>query len=274
MNIIFEYEQKRLILPVNPESVKVSIPSSSNTVNVIGIGQVSVPQDAGLAKVSIKSFFWKYLFDTSILRYAETYISSSSTVGSSILSGISSVDTKLKDLTGTGLIDDSKKFKLLNEYVQWFRDWQQSKKPARWTIVVPPDEPPQCFDFNVTCENFNYEIVAGEETDYYYEVELQEYRNYGAEKVDTQQDSSTGKTTATKTTHNRLSSTKAQTPSTVTVNSKQNLWSVTKQYGSKVKNKVGDNWKLIYSMPANKSIIANNIKDLTGQTLQIPTDWK
>lgn len=272
MNIIFEYEQKRLILPVNPEEVKVSIPSSSNKVNVLGVGQVSIPQDADLAKISIQSFFWKYLFDNSILRYAEAYINSSSTVGSSILSGISSADTKLKDLTGTGLIDDSKKFKLLNEYVQWFRTWQQSKKPARWTIVVPPDEPPQCFDFNVTCENFNYKIIAGEETDYYYEIELQEFRNYGAEKIESKTDS-TGNTINTKNTHNRLSSTKSATPTSVNVTSKDNLWSVAKKYGSKTKNKVGDNWKILYSMPANKSIIANNIHNLTGQKLQMPTEW-
>jgi len=35
----------------------------------------------------------------------------------------------------------------------------------------------------VTCEHFNYEIRAGEESDVYYELRLKEYRPFGAKTI-------------------------------------------------------------------------------------------
>lgn len=254
MDIIFEYDDKRLILPVNPESVKVRTSSASQKTDVIGVGQVSVPQTAELSQISIKSFFWKYLFDSTILRLAEAYLPStvSTKIGSSVL--------------GSALMDDSKKFKLLNEYVQWFNTWRDSKKPARWTIVVPPNEPPQCFDFYITCERFDYEIIAGEETDYYYELELLEWRNYGAEEVETKEEN--GKIIANPKAPARLT-TKAELQPKFTTKVKDSLWSLAKQ------NAKGDleGWKALYNIAENKSIIANNLSNLSGQVLKTPTEW-
>ena len=261
MNIIFEYDDKRLILPVNPESIKVHTPSPSQKVDVIGLGQISVPQTAQLSQISIKSFFWKYLFDSTILRLAETYLP----LSFEITSAISSLDNKISNIIGSGLIDDSKKFKLLNEYVKWFETWRDSKKPARWMIVVPPNEPPQCFDFNVTCENFDYEIVAGEETDYYYEIELLEWRDYGAEEIEVKKQN--GKLIANPKNPARFTA-KTQLDPKFTVKAKDTLWSISQ------KNSMGEleGWKTLYNVTENKSIIANNLNNLTGQILKTPIE--
>lgn len=264
MDIIFEYDDKRLILPVNPESVKVSTSSASQKVDVIGIGQVSVPQTAELSQISIKSFFWKYLFDSTILRLAEVYLPSSAS--STVSSAVSKVNSLATNVLGSSLVDDSKKFKLLNEYVQWFNTWRDSKKPARWTIVVPPNEPPQCLDFYVTCERFDYEVIAGEETDYYYELELLEWRDYGAEEVETKEVN--GKITANPKTPARLD-TKAELAPKFMVKAKDTLWSLAKQ------NSAGEleGWKTLYNIAENKSIIANNLSSLSGKVLKTPTEW-
>lgn len=259
MNIIFEYEDKRLILPVNPESVRVHTASPSQKVDVIGLGQVSVPQTAQLSTISIKSFFWKYLFDSTLLRLAEAYVPS-------VASAISAINSKVSSVVGSGLVDDSKKFKLLNEYVKWIEEWRDSKKPARWTIVVPPNEPPQCFDFYVTCENFDYEVRAGEDTDYYYEMELLEWRDYGAEEVETKEEN--GKIVANPKSPARLS-VKAELAPKFTTKIKDSVWSIAQKH-----SKGGiDGWKSLYNIAENKSIIANNLGNLANQVLKTPKEW-
>ena len=150
MDIIFEYEKNRIVLPVNPEEIEVNIPSSSQKVNVIGIGQIAVPQEPDLATVSIKSFFWNYRFTDILNRYGANIIRQT------VTSGLRA-DSRM--------IDDSSRFTMLNQYVTWFSDWQKSKKPARWSIVASPLEPKQIYDFDVTCENFKHSIKAGEEQD-------------------------------------------------------------------------------------------------------------
>ena len=166
MKIIFEYGQKRLILPVNPESLRVNIPSNAQKVNVVGLGQVSIPQGPDLATISVKSFFWKYLFDNILQRYTTDYFTEALSLAT------------IRQVGSEGFMeDDSKKFTLLNEYITWFKTWQASKQHARFTVVTMPNEPKQSFDFEVVCDNFDYWVEAGQEGDYYYELNLTEWKN-------------------------------------------------------------------------------------------------
>lgn len=289
MNIIFEYEEKKLILPVNPDKVKVSKPSPSQRVDVVGIGEVSVPQTRKLASVSISSLFWEDVFEQGFLgkfgtfaKYipnslilqaqsgviagadkaknfvAEKLLNSGNSAGffaGAMLSGAGSVG---------GLIDDTQKFKVLSDYVKWFEDWQASGKPARWTIVVPPNEPPQCFDFNVTCENFTYEVRAGEEGDYYYELELLEWRDYGA-KVLNPKEQSDGTTKFEAQPPARLS-VKAKIAQEITATEKDSIWSTAKKYCK-------ENWKDLYNETANKVTLCANPNDISGKVLKIPNKF-
>ena len=253
MDIIFEYEKNRIVLPVNPEEIEVNIPSSSQKVNVIGIGQIAVPQEPDLATVSIKSFFWNYRFTDVLNRYGANVIRQS------VTSGLRA-DSRMTD--------DSLKFTMLNQYVTWFSDWQKSKKPARWSIVAGPLEPKQIYDFDVTCENFKHSIKAGEEQDYYYELELIEHRPYGATELNTKTDKETGETVADTPQKPRLQGAKEKLKE-LTVKPSETLWSVAKKYGQGGY----DDWKMIYNLASNKVNIVNNITNLSGVTLQMPKEW-
>ena len=69
--ITLSYGANLLKIPVNPESLSRNIPSNSRTVNIEGIGEVSIPTTPKLSKISIKSFFWQ---DRNILP-SSAYIS-------------------------------------------------------------------------------------------------------------------------------------------------------------------------------------------------------
>lgn len=256
MDIIFQYEDKKIKLPVNPESLRKSTSSSAQKVNVVGIGQISVPQSASLATISVKSFFWKYLFDNSLTRLGSNI--------DRVRNAMSSTDERF----GTNLLDDSTKFKTLTEYVKWFEDWRDSKKPARFTVVTLPNEPAEYFDLDVTCERFDYEAKAGEEGDYYYEMELLEYRHYEAKELNTKTDAQTGKTVAETPQKSRLQTFKEKV-NEIRVKPVDTVWTIAKKYG----NGEYDSWKQLYNIGYNRNIIANNLKDLGNKTLQMPKEW-
>lgn len=56
--ISLSYDRYFLKFPVNPESIKKERGSSSATVEIEGLGQVSVPKKPDLARIRIESFFW------------------------------------------------------------------------------------------------------------------------------------------------------------------------------------------------------------------------
>ena len=64
-------------------------------------------------------------------------------------------------------------------YVAWLEKWQKSKKPAKLIITRLN------YSMYVTCERFFHEKRAGEEDDVYYELDLKEYRQYGAKRIST-----------------------------------------------------------------------------------------
>ena len=147
------YNEEQMILPINPEEVKVERGSKGETNDIVGLGQISTPTEPELAKININSFFWgQQLKDASITR--GRYIS----LG----------------------------YNTAKQYADWFKTWQRSKKPAKW-IVEASDANYQLSTILgplwVTCEAFNYDVRAGEEEDVYYELSLMEYRPYGANVV-------------------------------------------------------------------------------------------
>lgn len=256
MDIIFQYEGKKLKLPVNPNELEVHEPSSAQKVNVVGIGEVSVPQTVGLKTATIQSFFWKYLFDNSLTR---------------LTSGIERVGTALSGIDeqfGTNLLDDSSKFKLITEYIKWIEEWRDSKKPARFTVVTLPNEPPMYYDFDVTCDDFKYKSKAGEEGDYYYTMQLLEYRHYEAKELNTRTDTQTGETVADTPQKSRLQTFKEKVKE-IRVKPVDSVWTLAKKYG----NGEYDTWKQLYNIGYNKNIIGNNLRNLSGQVLQMPKEW-
>lgn len=62
-------------------------------------------------------------------------------------------------------------------YVNWIKKWQKSKKPAKFVATRFN------YSMTVTCEHFDYETRAGEEEDVYFNLQLKEYRPYGARRL-------------------------------------------------------------------------------------------
>ena len=128
--ISLSYEQNFLKFPINPEDLRNQIGSSSTTVDIEGLGQVSEPKTPDLARITIESFFWQK---------------------------VNAVPSFI--------------------YVNWLLKWQKSKKPAK-LIVTRLN-----YSMLVTCENFDYDIRAGEEDDVYFILDLQEYRPHEAKRI-------------------------------------------------------------------------------------------
>lgn len=257
MKIIIERgNNKRLILPMNPDNLRINRPSSSQKVNVVGLGQVSIPQSADLRSGTIKSFFWKYLFDNLLKRYTIdvfTEAISLATIRGSESEGL--------------LVDDSKKFKLLNEYITWIEEWQNNKEHARLTVVTMPHEPKQSIDYEVTCEGFNWEVKAGEEGDIYYELEFLEWKNTSAQELSTKIDQN-GNLIAEKSNGNNRTTVKEKIQEVI-AKPKDTLWGIARKYGEGGY----DDWRMLYAIPQNAIIIANFIANLDGQTLKMPREW-
>lgn len=62
-------------------------------------------------------------------------------------------------------------------YVLWLNKWQESKKPAR-LVVTGLNRTMEC-----TCESFKHWVNAGEENDIYFELQVKEYKPYGAKRL-------------------------------------------------------------------------------------------
>lgn len=70
-------------------------------------------------------------------------------------------------------------------YVNWIKKWQKSEKPAK--LIVTRFN----YSMTVTCEDFSYETRAGEEEDVYFTLQLQEYRPYGARRLNAKEPNAT-----------------------------------------------------------------------------------
>ena len=56
-SIYIVFSGKKVKLPVNPEEIKTEYPTDHKTYDVIGVGQVAVPQKPSLKAVSWDGFF-------------------------------------------------------------------------------------------------------------------------------------------------------------------------------------------------------------------------
>jgi len=57
IDLTFEYRRDSLTLPINPENIEISEPGDSQKANVVGLGEIIIPRERGLASFQISSFF-------------------------------------------------------------------------------------------------------------------------------------------------------------------------------------------------------------------------
>lgn len=84
---------------------------------------------------------------------------------------------KLATITISSFFWQEVNYQQSSTYVAWLEKWQKSKEPA-YLIVTRLN-----YSMQVTCESFRHWINAGEENDIYFELQLKEYRPYGAKKL-------------------------------------------------------------------------------------------
>lgn len=86
-------------------------------------------------------------------------------------------EPKLKTVTITSFFWHQVNLIPSSFYVFWIEKWQKSKIPARLVVTGLNRT------MKVTCESFKHWTNAGEEKDIYFELQLKEYRPYGAKKL-------------------------------------------------------------------------------------------
>lgn len=57
IDLTFEFRRDSLTLPVNPENIEISEPGNNQKTNVVGLGEIIIPRERGLASFKISSFF-------------------------------------------------------------------------------------------------------------------------------------------------------------------------------------------------------------------------
>ena len=146
--LFFSREDTVLRLPVNPPELPVARETENGTYNVLGIGPVMVPRTPNQRVVSISSFFPGRPF-----------------------SGVLTPNS----------------FQLPEFYIQFFESAMNDRAPIVYTPVryYETGEPFMTGDtgFPVLVTSFHTEERGGETGDFYYDLELTEYRDWSPRSV-------------------------------------------------------------------------------------------
>ena len=227
--IILQYSFHILKFPINPDNFTKEIPSNSETANIEGLGEISIPTTPKLATITINSFFWHQ----------------------------------------NNLVPAS-------QYVTWLEKWQASKKPAK-LIVTRLN-----YSMEVTCESFKHWINAGEEKDIYFELQLKEFRPYGARKLNNVKNKTiiqkfkdvkeilTSPVLTEIPRPTRNSTLKGEITNPYTTKPNDTLLVITKSITGS-----SDEWKLLYDKNKEKigDILAENNDIPEGTKLNLPSKW-
>lgn len=144
-------------LPVNPEKLPVERGNENDDYNVLGIGPIMVPRDPSLRVVSISSYFPGRL---------------------------------------SPMVLTPNEFQEPEFYIQFFESAMKDRVPILYTPVRYYEDgtPFMTGDtgFQVLVTQFDTEERGGETGDFYYDLELTEYRDYSPQTMQIQQQQQTG----------------------------------------------------------------------------------
>lgn len=196
MRIYLTQDNKTIILPINPEMLKMSEKSKNKENTVLNLGDVNIPDVRGLNEIKFDSFFpntWAYYC---------------SVPQNDLKSPIS--------------------------YVNTIMDFKNSKRPVR--LVFTGNMQAILKANNNTSglfliEDMEWEIKAAEENDIYYSIKLKQYRNYEPKKVTVKKQVSTTKPTSIVVGKTVLRPGEPKLPDrNYLVRPGDNLWNIAKKY--------------------------------------------
>ncbi len=149
--LFFTRDGTVLRLPVNPEKLPVARGNENDDYNVLGLGPIMVPRDPSLRVVTISSFFPGRIFP--------------------------------------GVLTPNE-FQPPEFYIQFFESAMQDKVPILYTPVryYENGEPFMTGDtgFEVLVTKFDTEERGAETGDFYYDLELTEYKDYSPQTMQVQ----------------------------------------------------------------------------------------
>jgi len=244
MWLTYNAEKNKIKFPVLPEKITIKNGGQNMSVNIVGLGEITIRRERKALTYSFSSFLPSSSFPG---------------IATSELVTTKKVKKKKKTVEETKVNKEPKP----SEIVKKINSWKEKKKPVHFIITGG------LVNCNCTIEDFNYEEVGGDVGTYQYSITLKEYREVEARKIKVKKKkkkSKKGKKKSKKVSKKvpKRASTKA-VPDTYTVKKGDCLWNIAKKfYGN------GANYTKIYN--ANKKTIGSNPNLIRpGQVLKIPS---
>lgn len=231
----FSGNGKVLSLPINPGEIMFEQNGKNVTREIIGLGDINILRKPGLKKLKIKSYFPQR---APFLEGLNIY----SFIKASVLKA-SKIDAP-------------------NVYVAFFDTLRKEQKPVKVTIT----------NFGFSClmavNNFNHSRKAGEHDDIYYELEMLEWKRYGAVKLIIEKDSQ-GKSIIRE---EAAASTDAELgivaiPSKTKITAEQTAWEIARSI-------TGDGANFDRILKANPTLFKSGLEVISNAEINIPPELR
>ena len=254
--IWLEADGEKLLLPVNPEKIDIKVNGNNQSVTVVELGEIVVPQAPKATVLSFSSFFPAVSFTGCQYAVNDTI----STVGD--FNGDGKTDVRdlaakaraQKNLGGGAItVSSDNTMKVTPHYcISFILSAMKAKIPVRVCIT-------KCdFIRHMTIESFNYTPGEGDVGDYNYSISFKDYRSVNIKAININK---AGKGVVSNT-PKRVDNTVR--PKTYTVKSGDTIYALAKKYYGDVIQ-----YRKIYD--ANKKLIGSNPNRIKpGMTLTLP----
>ena len=248
MWLTYNAEKNKIKFPVLPDKIMVKNGGQNTSVNIVGLGEITIRRDRKAFAYSFSSFLPAKSFPG---------------INTSCVVTTKKVKTKKKKKTKEKTeINDAPKPRTI---IKKINSWKEKRKPVHFIITGG------LVDCYCTIENFNYEEAGGDVGTYQFSIELKEYREVEVRKIKKKKKkkgSKTGKGSKKKKSHTTKKKTSKRTnskavPDTYIVKKGDCLWNLAKKF-------YGDAAKHTKIYNANKKVIGSNPNKIyPGQVLKI-----
>lgn len=249
MWLTYNAEKNKIKFPVLPEKITIKNGGQNTSVNIVGLGEITIRRERKALTYSFSSFLPKKSFPG---------ISSSRVVTTK---KVTTKKKKKKKTTEQTNVNDAPKPSTI---IKKINSWKEKKQPVHFIITGG------LADCYCTIENFSYEEVGGDVGTYQYSIELKEYREVEVRKVKKKKKKKKSKASKKKkakkvTTKKKAKRTNSKAvPDTYTVKKGDCLYNLAKKF-------YGDGAKYIKIYNANTKVIGSNPNKIyPGQVLKIP----